>query len=229
MVAEVVIIEPMNVLQAREYVQRINNRAAEMSRLLLELKDRQGWKALGYTSWHECVKNEFAYSSQHLYRLLDTAQVNQTIAGVLPGVNLPERHAREVKTFPQELQPAIVQIAQATAKAQGREATSGDYKRVGTVIQEAAITGAVDTGNGDSTPFTAALSVEQYEAMQRQQQQIRGTVDPKYDCYKFRGILRQSACPLFDVIMGDTLPNALIGHEIDVIVRVKKGRLVSAS
>ena len=60
--------------EARQAVNAIRQSAAEIGRYLLDLRQRQGWKALGYRSFTAMLEGEFAYSRQHLYRLMSGAQ-----------------------------------------------------------------------------------------------------------------------------------------------------------
>ena len=82
----------------------------------------------------------------------------------------PARKALE--EFEEDLQPAIYRTAHAEAKALGQEITPSLVSRVGRVIQEAAVTGHVDLGDGESTPFSAALRAEHSEAYKRQGEYI---------------------------------------------------------
>ena len=41
--------------------------------LLLDLHEREGWRALGYESWRECAAAEFSLTQSRAYQLLDAA------------------------------------------------------------------------------------------------------------------------------------------------------------
>jgi hypothetical protein len=49
----------MSAEEARNLVQRIQRQMADTRTLILSLKEREGWRALGYASWNECVTKEF--------------------------------------------------------------------------------------------------------------------------------------------------------------------------
>jgi len=44
--------------EARECVDKINANLTNIRQLLLTLYERQGWDALGYRNWQECIKKE---------------------------------------------------------------------------------------------------------------------------------------------------------------------------
>lgn len=68
---------------ARSLVERIRSHINEARALVLELYEKEGWKALGYKSWTECTEMEFPVSSRHVFRLLDAAQTERNITDQL--------------------------------------------------------------------------------------------------------------------------------------------------
>src|SRR5205807_1142448 len=59
---------PMTRDEARQCVERINHHLDEARALLLDLYEREGWRALGYASWRECVAGEFPkWRQSYLY------------------------------------------------------------------------------------------------------------------------------------------------------------------
>jgi len=72
----------MDADEARQIVKNIQGRLAYTRRELLELHDREGWRALGYSSWGACVKAEFAESAESaatLYRQLEAAIIERDV------------------------------------------------------------------------------------------------------------------------------------------------------
>jgi len=171
------IIDVMTENEAREYVNRINSKAAEMGRLLLELKEREGWRVLGYRSWTQCLECEFSYSRKHLYELMSAAPV---VEKLLPkGYNLNTAQAAAVATYPADLQAPIVE---ATANRYGK-LTESNLRRVGDTLTQAIQTGYVNTGDGEiSTPIDAALTREDEEAVRRQRDYIGQGGSREYIC-----------------------------------------------
>ena len=68
---------PMSRDEARQCVVRIAHHLEEARALLLELYEREGWRALGYDSWRACVTAEFAESQATLYRQLTAARIER--------------------------------------------------------------------------------------------------------------------------------------------------------
>lgn len=84
-----------------------------------------------------------------------------------------ERVVRELRRFPESLQPAIVQVAQRVAEEQQIEVTRSLIESTGTVLQEALATGGVDLGDGDSHPLTLAIATEETERILRRWEHVR--------------------------------------------------------
>lgn len=164
----VTIIDAMTRDEAESHVKAINNAAADMGRHLLDLKERHGWRALGYPTWTACLENEFRYSRKHLYELMNAAPVYERLSPT--GNTLSLAAANALAAYDADLQPAILRTAQARYGA----LTESNVTRVGNVVETMARTGHVDTGSGESTPVEAALTIEDSEALKRQQDYIAG-------------------------------------------------------
>lgn len=147
--------------EARALVDSINAKACEMGNLLLELKSRDGWRALGYATWSDCLAHEFAFSRKHLYELMRAAPVVERLSPM--GYTLNTSQANALARYPVDLQAPIVQ---ATAARYGK-LTESRLTRVGDVLAQAVTTGHVDADGQTPTAFDAALAYEDYEARQR--------------------------------------------------------------
>lgn len=79
--------------EARACVDDINNNLRNTRALLLDLYEREGWKALGYDSWRACVVGEFGKHQSYLYRQLEAAQTEKNIS-VSPIGEIPEARLR---------------------------------------------------------------------------------------------------------------------------------------
>jgi hypothetical protein len=79
--AVIVGVPMMDATEARQIVKNINRRLDQSRQELLELYDREGWRALGYGSWGACVKAEFEESSSALYRQLTAAKIERELFG----------------------------------------------------------------------------------------------------------------------------------------------------
>lgn len=88
-------IRPMIYKEAREVVDKINSNMNNVRHLVLDLYEREGWSALGYASWRECVTAEFKGTQQYLYYQLEAAQTERNISTVVEiKENIPERQLR---------------------------------------------------------------------------------------------------------------------------------------
>jgi hypothetical protein len=72
----------MTETEARVLIEEIKSDISALGQKLLELHEREGWKALGYTSWRECVTHEFEFGQSHVYRLLDFARIERNLSPI---------------------------------------------------------------------------------------------------------------------------------------------------
>ncbi len=91
----------MDATEARAVVTRIKTRIDLARGELLELKDREGWKALGYKSWRQCAEAEFGASTATLYRQLEAAEIARDLQDS-QFENLPTSQLQAVKQLPPE-------------------------------------------------------------------------------------------------------------------------------
>lgn len=89
-----IIVRPMLYKEARGIVDRINASINNVRVLILELYEGEGWTALGYESWRECVTAEFKNSQAYLYRQLEAAQTEKVISPMGEKLEIPERQLR---------------------------------------------------------------------------------------------------------------------------------------
>lgn len=83
----------MTKAEARSIVDQIKSHAESMRKLIYDLHQREGWKALGYESWRECVVTEFEQAQRTLYQQLNAAQVEEVLRHGAIG-EIPERQLR---------------------------------------------------------------------------------------------------------------------------------------
>lgn len=72
----------MTEAEARQAVTDIRVGLVSIGDRLLELYEREGWRALGYDSWRECAQAELGFRQSHVYRLLDAARVERNISPI---------------------------------------------------------------------------------------------------------------------------------------------------
>lgn len=96
--------------EAKELTDHIRATADMMYVLISRAHAGKAWKALGYESFKDYVKEEFNISRSRAYQLLDQARVIEEITSVAPEgteVRISEAEARDIKTALDELVPEI--------------------------------------------------------------------------------------------------------------------------
>ena len=76
---EVITAQPISAAEARHLTESIRLSIQSSRAALLELYERQGWRALGYPSWAACVQAEFGQSFGNLYEVLRAAKTERAI------------------------------------------------------------------------------------------------------------------------------------------------------
>lgn len=130
-------VKNMTVFEARECVKKINENIQNTRVLLLELYEREGWRALGYTSWRSCVVAEFKDKENYLYKQLAAAKTERNICTAVQKEPIPERVLRPLTSLPPEEQKELFQQAVETAPegkvtARHIEKTIQEYKHTET-------------------------------------------------------------------------------------------------
>jgi hypothetical protein len=91
--------------------------------LLLEMRDRKGWLALGFSSWEEYGAKEWNYSKSQLDRLATAARIEHILPPI-GGEQIPESHLRPMAGLPEDVIPIIWQEANRKAEEAGKERTA---------------------------------------------------------------------------------------------------------
>lgn len=92
----VAVVRLMTEKEARQCVKAIKDHLSEARAKLVELYEREGWRALGYPSWRQCVLSEFEQHQSQLYRLLAAGLVEREISPTGEIGHIPERQLREL-------------------------------------------------------------------------------------------------------------------------------------
>ena len=102
--------------------------------LLLDMRDRKGWKALGYESFKAYGEKELGYQEAHIYRLVEAAEVSLQIGYSPLGESSPkETHLRPLKSIPEEVRKEIWD--EATRKAEEEHAKLTAKRTVEDIIE----------------------------------------------------------------------------------------------
>ena len=102
--------------------------------LLLEMRDRRGWAALGYVSFEEYGEREFGYTKIHIYRLANAAEIEMDLKSnqlVTPGRVIPESQLRPLVAISPDARAEVWQAAQDRADAEN------DGKCTARIVEEA--------------------------------------------------------------------------------------------
>lgn len=105
----------MSADEARMRVDAIRGAVISIRQHLYELWSRQGWKSLGYESWHACVQAEFNQSESYLYRQLEAAKVEREILPEEEQGRMPESQLRPFLQLPSGQRTEVFKEAKETA------------------------------------------------------------------------------------------------------------------
>lgn len=104
----------MSEIEAREITEAIRSATTATYILLAQAHEGKAFKALGYETWAEYVKEEFEISPQRSYQLLDLSKAINLIESATPEgttIKLTEAQARDIK---RELPKITEQIREET-------------------------------------------------------------------------------------------------------------------
>ena len=106
-VAVEVLAPVMTAAQAQQCVEAIKNHAVSLRTLLVELDDRRGWEALGYSSMTACMVAEFKNSKPVLIRELKVGRIEKHHLQVPIGTYLESQLRSLSKLEPTQYKLAI--------------------------------------------------------------------------------------------------------------------------
>lgn len=113
----------MTLDEARETDRLIKRHINTTRYLLLDMRDRKGWKALGYESFKEYGEKSLGYEKAYLTRLADAGEISLQL-GYDPELPIgnppPESQLRPLKSVPEDERKAIWE--EATRKAEEEHA-----------------------------------------------------------------------------------------------------------
>ena len=115
----------MSADEARRALAAIKGHMESARKLIYDLHRREGWRALGYRSWRECVVAEFEGSERRLYQELNAAQVETVLNHGSNGTvgSIPERQLRPLS--PLRDTPTLAREAWEEAKAKSNGHPTG--------------------------------------------------------------------------------------------------------
>ena len=123
------VVRCMNKGEARACVDRIKSGVADIAEALLDLKEREGWRALGYDSWRECATAEFQWGERRAYQLADWAEVSRALCNMLQKPN--PRQAAELKPLldqPDTMREVVLEAAE-NERRTGEKVTAATLRK----------------------------------------------------------------------------------------------------
>jgi polyhydroxyalkanoate synthesis regulator phasin len=103
---QLVTLPDMNLEEATAKHQELKAIHGVARSMLLEMRDRKGWKALGYLSFEDYGDKEWGYSRQHLNRLA-TAESTQKLLEPIGSKDIPEGQLRPLNQVPDDIKKQI--------------------------------------------------------------------------------------------------------------------------
>jgi hypothetical protein len=168
----------MTVTEARACVAVIRAHLTDARAALLDLYEREGWKALGYPSWRQCVVTEFGQHQSYLYRLLNAGLIEREVSPLGEIGTIPETHLRELGALDDAaLRKAAWDAAEQEAQERGEKVTARLVKQAVAAAAEWAneyiTTQGYTSLGGESLDIAqAAITERMAETRQRQTQHI---------------------------------------------------------
>lgn len=145
----------------QEHLVRADYHVNQARKLILDLKEQEGWKVLGYTSWHKCVTAEFHKSSSTVYRQLSAALVELELSPSGGIGSIKERVLRPLanRNFDAEARQAIWACAEEVV-GEGGKITEGVVNAVIDGFKDMLQSGTVQDGNGNQHALTEMMQAD---------------------------------------------------------------------
>jgi len=169
-------IFPLTRQEAREHTEAIKRHLTEAGRLLLLMRESEGWKALGYQSWTQYLEREFTECRSHLYDLMRAAPVVERLqqSGYTPNT----AQALALAKLPDAVQVITYEMA---AKRKGG-ASADRIEAIGGTLSEALATGGyVTTKDGSQAALENAIqSMRVEQEIMKRPEKLLATVTRNY-------------------------------------------------
>ena len=106
--------------EARTKHTELKSLESVMRSMLLEMRNRKGWRALGFSSWAEYGEKEWNYSLSQLDRLATAARIESFLPPI-GGLQIPESQLRPLTSIPDDAKSEVWQEAIARALVEGKK------------------------------------------------------------------------------------------------------------
>jgi hypothetical protein len=175
---------PLSEEQATRYkdretiIERNFKAFCEVGQALIDIRDERLYRE-EYATFEDYVSQRWGMKHSQAYRLIDASKVMKSLSpiGEDDPVPLNEAQARELGKIAPALRPVALKVA---SDASGGNLTASYIKSAVNVVQMAAITGAIEDGEGNDIPLsiaqqghvTAAVVEDVAERRERQREHI---------------------------------------------------------
>lgn len=145
----------------QEHMSSAEHHMSSARELIWSLKEYEGWKALGYKSWRQCVVAEFEQSATNIYRQLDAAVLELELSPTGDIGTINERVLRPLakRQYSKESRQLIWDISQDIV-GEGGKITSGVVESVVEGIADWLKSGTVQSPDGEQYPITEHLRAD---------------------------------------------------------------------
>lgn len=76
------VVRLMTEAEARDCIESMHSSVESIRAKAMDLYDREGWRALGYGTWSECIATEFDQSRSYIYRQLAAALIEREVSPI---------------------------------------------------------------------------------------------------------------------------------------------------
>ena len=104
--SQLVTLPDMNLEEATAKHQELKAIHGVARSMLLEMRDRKGWKALGYSSWEDYADTEWGYSKRYLNQIAQAGYI-QNVLGSNSSQSIPESQLRPLTSVPDDIKKQI--------------------------------------------------------------------------------------------------------------------------
>jgi hypothetical protein len=106
--SQLVILPDMNLEEATAKHQELKAIHGVARSMLLEMRDRKGWKALGYSSFEDYGDKEWGYKTSYLYGITKAAEIQKVIENsAIAEKQIPEGQLRPLSQVPDDIKKQI--------------------------------------------------------------------------------------------------------------------------
>ena len=186
--------------EARTLTDRIKRGVENISMMVADMHDREGWRALGYDSWTAYVAAEFTVGWRQSYALVDQGRAMKMLAEVTGGpVEVSKRAAQKLVRDPARVAAAAKLVAAGVPVAEAvKRVALPPLKQKRAKKGPPSLTGWLADFRKDVERMENALENAGDDALSYLDSQTRRDLERTADkCYEFwSGIIKKLSAPI---------------------------------